>query len=414
MALLRRILGTGLVCGLVGCIAPGTDRAGPPPEVELPAARDEAASSTIVPVAWQLPAPRVEEALPADPRLGEVPVEETRYSLNEVLQRTLNSDPRLRAGFETISQAEADLLTASLFPNPQLFGDIQLLPLGIRITPQRQGGPPQSDVMVTYPIDWFLFGKRAAAMMAARVGVQVSEADYAELIRERLRDASLAHYDVVESRIKLVAARAIVASARQIEEEAKKIKKPETDLQRIRLHILKTEQDLRLAHAAHVSAKARLRVFLGEIGGPEEVGALGDLPDPTSPAPPRARELFDLARQNRPDITSLELKVTQAQARVRSQNKQAYPQVAPQFGYSYQFQNIIGMRDASLWDAALTVSVPLFDRNQGNRAKAASMLNQNMHQLYASLVDLRAEIEQLVQDYLAAETNAEAVTPEDV
>ena len=44
------------------------------------------------------------------------------------------------------------------------------------------------DVQVGYPIDWFLFGKRAAAMASARQGVRQSEADYADLVRQRVTD----------------------------------------------------------------------------------------------------------------------------------------------------------------------------------------------------------------------------------
>ena len=61
----------------------------------------------------------------------------------------------------------------------------QYLPLR-PFTPHQPGGPSEIDVQVGYPIDWFLFGKRAAAMASARLGVRQSEADYADLIRQRV------------------------------------------------------------------------------------------------------------------------------------------------------------------------------------------------------------------------------------
>jgi len=48
------------------------------------------------------------------------------------------------------------------------------------------GGPPQYDLQVTQPIDWFLFGKRAANMAREALGVRVSEADYADQVRQRV------------------------------------------------------------------------------------------------------------------------------------------------------------------------------------------------------------------------------------
>jgi cobalt-zinc-cadmium efflux system outer membrane protein len=58
--------------------------------------------------------------------------------------------------------------------------------------------------------------------------------------------------------------------------------------------------------------------------------------------------------------------------------------------------------------------VPLFDRNQGNRAKAQSVAAQNGFNLQAGLVDLRAEIEAVVQDFSTAYENARSVAGEQV
>lgn len=69
------------------------------------------------------------------------------------MQTALKADPTIRTALESIHQAEADLLTASLLPNPQVNTDIQLMPLGQTFTPTRQGGPPQFDFIVSMPID---------------------------------------------------------------------------------------------------------------------------------------------------------------------------------------------------------------------------------------------------------------------
>ena len=49
----------------------------------------------------------------------------------------------------------------------EALADGQLLPLTRPVTVDRQGGPPRQDVPITYPIDWYLFGKRAANMVVA-------------------------------------------------------------------------------------------------------------------------------------------------------------------------------------------------------------------------------------------------------
>jgi cobalt-zinc-cadmium efflux system outer membrane protein len=56
----------------------------------------------------------------------------------------------------------------------------------------------------------------------------------------------------------------------------------------------------------------------------------------------------------------------------------------------------------------------LFDRNQGNRAKAQSVAAQNSCNLQAGVVDLRAEIEEAVRNFATAYQTAKSVAQEQV
>jgi cobalt-zinc-cadmium efflux system outer membrane protein len=67
-----------------------------------------------------------------------------------------------------------------------------------------------------------------------------------------------------------------------------------------------------------------------------------------------------------------------------------------------------------MWGVGVEVSVPLFDRNQGNRAKAISAAAQSEHDLQAALFDLRAEIEQALQSLSTAQQNAASVAQEEL
>ena len=82
------------------------------------------------------------------------------------------------------------------------------------------------------------------------------------------------------------------------------------------------------------------------------------------------------------------------------------------FGYTRQNEAALGTPDADSWVASITATVPLFDRNQGNRAKAESAAVQSRYNLEAGLVDLRAEIEQVVRDFSTASQNAKSVAQE--
>src|SRR6266571_6730917 len=112
---------------------------------------------------------------------------------------------------------KADLLTASLPPNPQLSTSGTLLPLDQPFTVNRQGGPPQFDIGVSYPIDWFLFGKRAAAIASARLGVDMSAAAFADLVRQRVAGTIAAFYDVLEARALFDLAREDLDNLKRVE-----------------------------------------------------------------------------------------------------------------------------------------------------------------------------------------------------
>ena len=69
------------------------------------------------------------------------------------------------------------------------------------------------------------------------------------------------------------------------------------------------------------------------------------------------------------------------------------------------------MPDAPSFTAQMGVTVPLFDRNQGNIAKAQSVLAQSCYNLQAQLVQTEADVEQSVAEFQTARENATAVGP---
>ena len=336
-------------------------------------------------------------------------------SLDQAISDTLTADPKIRAGLEAIHQANADSLTSSLPPNPTLIMDGIFLPLQ-PITLARPGGPPQMDVQVGYAIDWFLFGKRAAAMASARLGVRQYEADYADLIRQRVTTTATAFYDALEARSLLDLARQDTDNLTRLEAATRRAVeaggRPAVELNRVRLDLLKSRQDLREAESAFAVAKAKLRAQFGRCDADPSFDVAGNLDAPLTAEPLPVEESFALAQQNRPDIQSLRVQVSKAQANTDVERRKAFPQVTPQLGYCRQYQTPIGSPDFDSWDVSLNVTVPLFARNQGNRAKDQSVAMQNRYNLQAGVVDLRAEIEEVVRDFSTAYQNATSVAQE--
>ena len=60
----------------------------------------------------------------------------------------------------------------------------------------------------------------------------------------------------------------------------------------------------------------------------------------------------------------------------------------------------------------MSVSVPLFDRNQGNISKAESVFTQSRFNLQAQLVQTEANIQQAVAEYQTAYTDVTSIGAE--
>jgi cobalt-zinc-cadmium efflux system outer membrane protein len=339
------------------------------------------------------------------------------FTFDQAINFALAADPRIRAGFEVINQANADFKTSSLLPNPTLLTDILTLPLQ-NLDPVNFGGPPQMDVQLSFPIDFWLFRKRRAAMDSARAAVEVSEAGFADLVRQRVRDTAVAFYDVVEAKALLDLARQNVENLHRVQAATSKAVeaggRPLVDLNRVRLDVLRSEQDMREAETTLVVAKANLRAKLGQRDADRGFDVIANLDAELTAKPLPVSEALDLAERDRPDIWSLKWQIEKARRDTRTEKTKAFPQVTPMIGYTHQFQVIIGAPDANTWDASLTMTLPFFDRNQGNRAKAQSVMVQNLFNLEAGLVDLRAEIVQVSREFETAYKNAGAVAEEQV
>jgi cobalt-zinc-cadmium efflux system outer membrane protein len=331
-------------------------------------------------------------------------------TLNEIIESCLQADPRIKAAWEDIQQAKADYVTSWIIPNPYFYTDSQLNPLTRPFTVTNQGGPPQMDWYFNWPIDWYLSGERAAAMAAAKLGVEVSTADFANMIRQRVAAAIAAHFDVLEARALRDLARQDLENLRQLEAITRKKFEGKAaakiDVDRVRLAVLESQKELRRRQTLFVTAVANLRSLMGLQDSDPGFTVAGDMIIVSAARPLDEPEAWNMAQETRPDIIALRKKLDKAAADIKVQIAKGYPPVTPWFGFTRQFQRkAIGFPDANSWLVALSMNIPVFDRNQGNILKAKSQRAEDYYNLQAGLVSLRAEVAQAVQEFFSAHQN---------
>src|SRR4029077_14484057 len=122
-------------------------------------------------------------------------------------------------------------------------------------------------VMLTVPIDWLLFGKRVAAMQAARLGIDVSSADYANLHRLQVGRTVDAFYEILANEKYFKLAEENLEELRSVEKTthqlAKNKKAGAIELDRIKLAVLEAFLERHERERAFVVSKAKLRPLIG-------------------------------------------------------------------------------------------------------------------------------------------------------
>ena len=326
-----------------------------------------------------------------------------KVTLPMAIELCVANNFRVRAGAERVRQAEGDLVTSSLIPNASLFADSQLIPLR-HADIDSPLGPPQWDTLLSVPIDWLLFGKRVAAMRAARLGIDVSNADSANVLRVQLAQTVDVFYEVLADRAYLQLAEQTLDELRDLEnltdDLAKKKKVGDIERDRIKLAVHEALLERHDRELAYEVAKARLRPFLGRTAADPDYDVEGTLAVAAMVPPPKLSEALALAEANRPDLQSARSAIAQADAALVHERRKARPQVAIQPGWTYQDQrHVTGFPNGSMLDLGIATTLPLTDRNQGNIRKAQSQVLERNFTYQADRADTLADVEASLTTY---------------
>jgi outer membrane protein, heavy metal efflux system len=326
-----------------------------------------------------------------------------KITLPMAIAMCVNNNFRVIAAAQGIRMAEADLLTSSLIPNPSLFTDYQLVPLQ-HTDVKEQLGPPQADALVSVPIDWLLFGKRVAAMEAARLGIDISSADHADVLRLQVSRTVDAFYEVLMDDAYFKLAEKNLDELMEVEkitqEQAKNNKVGQVEVDRSKLAVHEALLQKHDAEMAVDIAKTKLRPLLGRTAADADYEVEGELTVFAVVPAPKLAEAIALAEANRPDLLSGRRAIDQANAVVQMECRKAWPQVAIQPGWSYQNQYYVdGFRNGSMFDIGISTTLPITDRNQGNIHKAQAQAAQRQFNYEGDRADALAEVEAGVATY---------------
>ncbi len=315
---------------------------------------------------------------------------QSRLSLDDAITQAIESRASLKAENERIAAARGLEKQASLRQNPEfLFQNENLRP------GQTYTRDVDTVAYLIQPLDFM--GKRTHRMEATREGVVRTQAEY-DLARIQLIDAvKLAYWTARGAHEVREVLRASVANFQQtVDYHAARFSVgaiAEQDLLRVRLE---SERLKISANLAVVEADRTTMALFKQMGRPVVRDVV--LTEPLEPAANFREATLEEVLAQRSEVRLARASLAESTAKESLEAVLARPDLSVFAGYkrtelpdtTYGVNTII---------AGFQITLPVINRNQGNREAAGAEVRRRQQLLAAAEADVRAEYESALQEY---------------
>jgi len=317
-------------------------------------------------------------AMPHDQKQTPAPAKRS-ITISDAVSIFLQQNLQLVAARYDIDMVDAEKLTARLRPNPQVSVTSEGLPLdfsGNVVTEQQFA----YDIFQTFELG----GKRRKRIDAANANSDLARAGFQMVVWQLTNDLKKKFYAVLlaESLLKLAK-----ENQTTFEETLKHTTElfqlgeiSGLDLRRLEVEKLKFDTDVANSERDYEIAVRDLRVTLGGDYRATDIEVAGTLD--YQPFEFSLADLRDKALAARPDLKAAQLSERSADASIRLQDAQRIPDVTLGTGVTQVPSG------TSSYNFGIGITLPVSDRNQGERAKALIQRRkaQNEQQLIANQV----------------------------
>ena len=314
-------------------------------------------------------------------------------TLDDAIQMALQHNHTLLAARTTIDQNKAEEITANLRPNPVIMGDTQFLPIfqPNQFSSDYLDKTAQFDLGLSYLFE--RGQKRQHRLQAAKDATAVTRSQVDDNERTLAFNVATQFINVELAESTLELANQDLKSFQNTVDIAEARYKAgdigENDLLKIKLQLLQFQTDVSSAELARVQGLSDLRQLLGyeSIAADYDVAGAFDY----KPVKGILEDYEAKALDNRPDLRAAQLGVAAANSQLQLQKAIGKRDVTGQASYTH-----IAVNDISLFGQ---IQLPIFDRNQGEIARAGFAVTQAEQQKIAAngqvLTDVRDAFENL-------------------
>lgn len=289
-------------------------------------------------------------------------------TLNKAIEELVQQNLNLIALRYEVPMAQADVLTASLRNNPIFYADSQLVPYG-HFSNQRPGGQTQYDVNVTLPLD--VWRKRKARIMVAEAAKRVTEAQLQDAVRLQIDNLYTAYVDAVAARLTLRFSERYAGGLKTLLDLNEKLKgagfiKP-ADVLAIKARLELAELQIRESTQTMAKTRRTLALLLNvPLEQSDSIAVRASIFN-AMPLPVTREALIDMAMAARPDLAATRMGLSRANADARLARRERFSDVYLLYQpYTFQNNSPMGLKSSYSYAFGVTVSLPVYNRNQGN------------------------------------------------
>lgn len=325
---------------------------------------------------------------------------QTVYTLSSAIDTARQSSPVLKAQYMNIGMARADAITAKLRPNPNLNNQtLQLVDAGHFPTNTKWTDNVNRQVwwQLTKPIQWP--AQRKYKIASATQNIAVANNAYQENVRNLSFNvgSSWVNTWVLKRKLGLLQeSKANLDTLVKINELRYKNQViTQTDL--VRTQVLLQQYNLQLTtffqdyhnelQTLKLLTGATDSIDIDTAGGIETL-----LPSATLDS------LISQSSENRSDVMLVKSSIEQSSSNIKYQRSLSWPQ--PELGVIYNPQNSV-----PYLGFFGTISVPIFDRNQGQIKKAEIQKAQAEQELQATRLQVQTDVSTAYRTYAVQKNN---------
>ncbi|MDP9054923.1 MAG: TolC family protein [Acidobacteriota bacterium] len=313
-----------------------------------------------------------------------------RLSLDDAVNRALQSRASLKAEAERINVAKGFRRQAQLIANPEFQFQNENLRPG-----QTYGRDVDTLALINQPLD--ILGKRRARIAAAGEAVDRAGADYAQARWQVSQRVKLAYWSARGAQEIHEVLRTTAGNFQKIVDyhvaQLSVGAIAEQDLLRIRLEHERLKISADLAAIEENRARVELLHEMGAADFPELV-----LTEPwTAASTPIRPDVADVIAR-RADVHAARAALEQARAAAHLQDVAARPDLNITYGYKRtQLPDTTDGVNTAI--ASVRITLPFTDKNQGNRVAAEAEVRRAEQQFSAVETDARAEYYGALREY---------------